>query len=143
MALWLFITWIILLAILLFTQSASDFLRHGHLQFAFTNAPQFSGFFHMYSFVDASFYFSIQKLGHFIAFFILAFLSTTVFRTIVGALFFCFFLAFSTELIQPFFNRDGRLLDILINVSGTMSYLFLYALFHKRKPINLPEVQSS
>ncbi|WP_332633623.1 VanZ family protein [Halalkalibacter flavus] len=143
MALWLFITWIILLAILLFTQSASDFFRHGQLHFAITTAPQFSGFFHMYSFVDRSIYFSIQKLGHFIAFFILAFLSTIVFRTIVGALFFCFFLTFSTEFIQPFFNRDGRLLDILINASGTMCYLFLYALFHKRKSINLSEVQSS
>lgn len=65
----------------------------------------------------------IQKVGHFSGFFVLSALASNFGRYKSG-LFFAIGYGVLTELIQPFFNRDGRVLDMFIDAAGaTLAYL--------------------
>ncbi|MBD7970559.1 VanZ family protein [Paenibacillus gallinarum] len=61
----------------------------------------------------------IQKLGHFFGFFILSILMTSGGKYKKG-LYYAILYGVFTELIQPFFFRDARVLDMIIDAAGAL-----------------------
>lgn len=74
----------------------------------------------------------IQKIGHFFGFFILSVLMTNYGRYKKG-LIWAISYGVITELVQPFFNRDARILDMVINTAGTLLAYFLCITLMKMK----------
>jgi VanZ family protein len=122
--------WLVIITVLLFTQSLNHLLA-GNITLSFTTNPDLSSFFHMYSLFNGDINFVLQKAGHFGAFFLLAFLCVSSLKRVRPAFVFCSLFGILTEVFQPFFYRDGRFLDIVINLCGILSYLLFYFVYSK------------
>jgi len=73
----------------------------------------------------------IQKMGHFCGFFILSLLMSNFGRMKNGVLLAIAF-GILTELIQPLFSRDGRILDMVIDAVGAiLAYMLSRKILHK------------
>lgn len=59
-----------------------------------------------------------QKTGHFLAFGVLFLLMNRALNNAKKALVLCILFALSTEVLQLFFERSGRLSDVLIDSAG-------------------------
>jgi VanZ family protein len=64
--------------------------------------------------------FLIRKFGHILVFFLLAVLFILAYHSIWNALLACFLFGLSTEFIQLFFSRGGRLFDVWIDGIGVI-----------------------
>ncbi|GAE31413.1 hypothetical protein JCM9152_2880 [Halalkalibacter hemicellulosilyticusJCM 9152] len=75
---------------------------------------------------------TIQKIGHYVSFFVLTGLLYTCLKKWRLTLIICFSFSIALEIIQPFFNRDGRILDIGVNQLGIISFLMLFMIVNRR-----------
>ncbi|MFC0469645.1 VanZ family protein [Halalkalibacter kiskunsagensis] len=135
--------WFLILLPFLFTENFRELWMNGIIQFSFTLQPRFSTFFNTYSLTGASDLFLLQKLGHYLAFFTLAVLSILAWKEARYGFLFSFCFAIISEFFQPFFERDGRFLDVIINSIGILTCLLIYYIVknksvyvnHLHKPI--------
>lgn len=114
-------------AILLFTcvSDFTGFLLTHSFQFQWVEQPQFAQLLLLPKSIEHSYL--IQKIGHYIAFFILAFVSPFQPRKtmFLGILF-----ALLTEFLQLYFGRSGRLLDVGYDAAGLfLGVLIMMKLF--------------
>lgn len=109
------LTW----CILLFLGTCVKDVRHilTDFQFVMNFHPEWSEFLHKDNYRSTSYI--IQKIGHFGGFFVLSALASNLGRYKSGLMFAIGYGIF-TELIQPFFNRDGRILDMFIDAAGAL-----------------------
>lgn len=77
--------------------------------------------------VDADFIF--QKVGHGLVFFVFTIIVFLVTRSLIAAGFISIFYALATEILQLFFQRDGRLFDVFFDSMGIIiAIIFLKSL---------------
>lgn len=105
--------------ILLFIGTCVKDIRHilTDFQFVFNLHPQLSEFLHKDNYRSTSYI--IQKIGHFGGFFVLSALASNLGRYKSG-LMLAIGYGILTELFQPFFYRDGRILDMIIDAAGAV-----------------------
>ncbi|MCC3648525.1 VanZ family protein [Cytobacillus oceanisediminis] len=112
--------------------SLETFLESGIINFNWTGNPSYSDFFNPMP-VSPSLVFLLRKLGHAFVFFIL----TVVLFSMKGNLLYsglsAFFFAVSTEILQLFFARDGRLFDVAFDSLGIVLALILLAVIYMSK----------
>ncbi|MFI2857098.1 VanZ family protein [Paenibacillus sp. JSM ZJ436] len=103
------------------SEGVQPILTDFQIHFMLSPEPTWSDFWKVYTFHSKIFI--IHKIGHFSGFFILSLLMTDFGRDRKGLLWAIGY-GVLTELIQPFFDRDARVLDMLINTAGV--YLAYY-----------------
>ncbi|TFB14209.1 VanZ family protein [Filobacillus milosensis] len=105
-----------LMFVMLFTASLSDLLKYNVLDFQFVLQPEFE-FFKAYWLREDLI---VRKIGHFCIFALLFlhifYLSNHVQRAVMLSL----LVALLSEVLQPYFSRDGRMMDVLINSAGVL-----------------------
>lgn len=114
------------------TTSFFHLLTQGALQFNLFH-PDFSAFFELYPFSFTNTFLVIQKTGHSLSFLILAFLLHSCLRNVKNAIIFACLFGVLLELLQPFFGRDGRLVDVFVNGLGVAVFFCLYLLIQVRE----------
>ncbi|MED1603624.1 VanZ family protein [Alkalihalophilus marmarensis] len=119
-SIFLLISWITFLFIFIFVSDLSLFLSSLSLTFTFTATPDYTKFLTIYVIDLSNQSFILQKFGHAIGFYLLYFFFYLYSKNLKKAFLYSHVLAILTEAAQPFFGRDGRLLDILINSTGIM-----------------------
>ena len=94
------------------------------------------------------FSFFIRKLAHFSLYFILALLTINLEiqyceinkKQILIALFFCLIYAIGDEIHQSFVGgRSPKIMDVLIDFSGSLMYCIIYYLLKKHRQVNYKE----
>ncbi|WP_420537706.1 VanZ family protein [Halalkalibacter alkalisediminis] len=93
--------------------------------------PNFTKFFDLYQFSLSNPQLLFQKAGHFLAFLLLAFLLFACFNHILKTTLYGLAFGLALEMIQPFFDRGGRMLDVLINWSGVFLFVLAYLLISR------------
>jgi VanZ family protein len=135
--------WAAVLFVFTCTVSLGLLVRHHFIIFAFNPDPNFREFFQMKDIRTVHQVWYVVKLGHFLGFAILDLLLYNWLRrknaTVVIAILF----ALATEIFQLYFNRDGRLYDVIIDSLGILfSYcLIKWGLFGPAKRINAANSQ--
>lgn len=133
---------ILVWCILLFLGTCVKDIRHilTDFQFVINLHPDWSEFLHKDNFRSNSYI--VQKIGHFGGFFVLSALASNFGRYKSG-LMFAIGYGILTEFIQPFFSRDGRILDMFIDAAGAvLAYLVgsriltVYNLINGKKSAN-------
>lgn len=117
-----------------------DIINDGVLHFQLDLRPNFSELLHSLP-VNASIDFWTRKVGHAFCFFILALLLMTKLPS-VHALFISLYYAASTEILQLFFNRDGRLFDIVFDALGVLLAIILFGKYNKVPQESIPSKKS-
>lgn len=103
-------------------------------QFVINLHPEWSEFLHKDNYRSTSYL--IQKLGHFGGFFVLSALASNFGRYKSGLVLAIGYGIF-TELIQPFFSRDGRIFDMFIDAAGAiLAYMLGSMAFRDHHMIN-------
>ncbi|WP_442596438.1 VanZ family protein [Neobacillus sp. D3-1R] len=110
--------------------SFPDLLEHQQISFHWTFTPSFEELLYPLPTEDNP-YFTLQKIGHALSFFILALLVMARFPSKIQAFILCFSYAVLTEILQLFFMRDGRLFDIGFDSIGILSAIILMHLVWK------------
>jgi VanZ family protein len=105
------------------------FITEQELHFQFTSYPNLADFFlnDLSSLNDITYV--IQKLGHFICFFFLAMLLYWALQRWVLVVVISVGFAFLTEVVQLYFSRSGRLLDVVYDLAGVMVFVGVYLCF--------------
>lgn len=98
------------------TVSASLLMSDFYVHFDFTPHGSLKDLFLLDIMPESDFYI-VQKIGHMTGFFILSLLLTKGGKQPSGLIWAVLY-ALLTEILQPFFNRDGRLVDVLIDSIG-------------------------
>ncbi|MCK0470224.1 VanZ family protein [Halalkalibacter sp. AB-rgal2] len=127
----LLMIWSLFVFILYCTSSFTLFISDGVIRFSFV-VPDYSEFLEPYALSRQEPFLTIQKIGHFVSFFVLTGLLYTCLKKWRITLIICFSLSIALELIQPFFNRDGRILDIFVNQLGIISFVMLFMIINSR-----------
>ena len=108
--------WSILLFVGTSTASFDDLLAYHQVRFTFDSDPDWSEFL-LVTNIFATQSMLQQNLGHFFGFFILGFILTLGSRSRNG-LYLSVGFAVLTEILQMYFTRDGRLIDVFIDSAG-------------------------
>ena len=74
-------------------------------------------------------FYIIQKIGHIAAFGLLFILLLATIKRFTYAFILCSLFAFFTELLQLYFQRNGRLFDVGVDILGILIALFLCKAF--------------
>lgn len=109
--------------------SLENFLEHGILHFNWNGNPSFADLFHAMP-ESPSLAFLLRKLGHAFVFFILTAALFLLKRNLTFSGLAAFSLAVSTEILQLFFARDGRVFDVAFDSFGIVLALILAAVIH-------------
>ncbi|EXX91442.1 membrane protein [Paenibacillus darwinianus] len=117
------IVWCIFLFIGTATASFDDLLAYNQIRFTIDANPDWSELL-IVTDLFASRSMLLQKLGHVSGFFILSFILSLGSRNKYG-LFFSLGFAVATEILQLYFSRDGRIIDMFIDASGIWAAYFL------------------
>ncbi|RDI40029.1 VanZ family protein [Falsibacillus pallidus] len=120
---------IVLVAALIFlftcTQSFDDLMYRGMIGFRFNPEPNFFELF-QFNFTDLQDQpYIIQKIGHFSSFTIFALLVFSWVRKYRLTLLVSIGYAITTEILQLYFSRDGRFVDMFIDSAGVLAALLL------------------
>ncbi|MFC4800199.1 VanZ family protein [Neobacillus sp. GCM10023253] len=106
------------------TYSFDQFIQFGEIRFKWERHPNLSVFLEpLPSHLSGDFL--LQKVGHFSAFFILTLLLQSRFQAKGVALILAISYGVFTEILQLYFNRDGRLFDIGFDSAGVFIALFV------------------
>ncbi|MCS0654773.1 VanZ family protein [Cytobacillus firmus] len=106
--------------------SLENYLEHGILHFNWNGNPSFADLFHAMP-ESPSLAFLLRKLGHAFVFFILTAALFLLKRNLTFSGLAAFSLAVSTEILQLFFSRDGRVFDVAFDSIGIVLALILLA----------------
>ena len=108
--------WSIVMFAFLFTFDLHGLISRGEFTIHFTTSPSFR-FFEVYSLSPELL---LQKIGHTVMFGIWLLTLFLVVKNLKTAIFIAISFALFSELIQPFFMRDGHLLDALFDSAGIL-----------------------
>ncbi len=100
-------------------------LEEGNINLNITEQPKFA-FFEIYQLRTEV---VIRKVGHLLMFAMWLLFIYIGIKRLKVAVWLTLSLALITEIIQPFFSRDGRLLDVLFNSAGVLLMAFLIHIF--------------
>ncbi|WP_198153615.1 VanZ family protein [Thalassobacillus sp. C254] len=121
------LSWILLLIAFNLTNSISDLIIHGEgFSFHIDRDINWRAEFSVFALDLSDRLFIISKLGHFVAFFILTLLLLSSFRSQRLALAIALFFSIILEVLQPFFDRNGLIMDMVINLTAVYAAFFLY-----------------
>lgn len=109
--------WVLLIFIGTCSTGVKDIFLQGQIRFRLNVQPSWTEIWMLYHNVDSIFI--VQKIGHFTVYFILALLVVKTPHRVRGLLITILY-AVLTELLQPFFHRDPRILDMLVNSMGAI-----------------------
>ncbi len=110
--------WLTYLFVALFTKNLHAFLYNHEINFLFNPRPNLTELF-ADSFHDTPFYY-LAKSGHIFMFAVLVILLYSNCRRLGVTLLVSIVLAIGSEVLQLYFNRTGRVLDMLIDGIGIM-----------------------
>ncbi|WP_269049808.1 VanZ family protein [Sporosarcina sp. G11-34] len=99
------------------------------MKFKFESAPLFSDLFIISDIHLTSEFYLIQKIGHMAAFGLLYLFLFHWIKKPRLAFFCCGLFAFTTEVLQLYFNRNGRLFDVGIDLVGIFLAYLLSRIF--------------
>lgn len=117
--------WAAVIIVATCNNDAHAFLFDQEVHFSWTSTPDLGDLLILddIDFTD-DFYF-LQKTGHFLSFALLYVLLFTWLKKRRMAFYICAAFALFTEVLQLFFERDGRLFDVLIDMLGAMLAVLL------------------
>lgn len=96
------------------------FISNHEVVFHFTSSPDMNSLLITNDIQLTDAYWIHYKAGHFLGFFFLACLLMGAFKKPQTAIIIAIFYALLTEVLQLFFNRDGRLVDMGIDTCGIL-----------------------
>ena len=127
-----------MVAIFIFTCTASfhELMFYGVVRFQWDGHPPFSEFLSPYNLTKAVL---LQKFGHIVVFQILTLLLLMKFKAKFTGLIISASFATLTEILQLYFTRGGRILDIGFDLIGVFIALSIVSLFrtNQSEPIYL------
>jgi VanZ family protein len=125
--------WSIVLSVLTCTINLEALFYDHTIQFLFNSHPNYSDFF-KFDLTHIHPKWVLVKFGHFAGFGIMDILIFNLIRKHKSALLIAIFFASSTEIFQLYFNRDGRLYDVIIDSLGViLSYFVAHIILHLSK----------
>lgn len=117
--------WSVVMLVFLFTSDTNALLDHGAVDVHITSYPDFA-FFDIYEFrADIV----IRKFGHLFMFAMWLLFIFLGIKKLKTAVWITLSLALTTELVQPYFFRDGRLLDTTFDSVGILLMAFFIHVF--------------
>ncbi|MFC5711457.1 VanZ family protein [Thalassorhabdus alkalitolerans] len=120
-------SWILFTIAFNLTNKISDVLLRGKgFSFHFDPHTNWRAEFSVYVFNLSDHLFLLSKIGHLFAFFIMTLLLLMSFRSQRMALAIALFLSIILEVLQPFFGRNGLIMDMVINLTAVYTAFFLY-----------------
>ncbi|MBB3108535.1 VanZ family protein [Paenibacillus phyllosphaerae] len=130
------VIWMIFLFICTCTTNFQNMVLHYDISFKFDASPDWNQLFILPNtdvIRDHIRWYSFQKIGHFTGFAILTLILTNMGQWRLGVIPAVGY-AIATEILQLYFMRDGRIVDMFIDSSGILlAYLFV-VLINRRKP---------
>ncbi|WP_054957474.1 VanZ family protein [Paenibacillus dakarensis] len=118
--------WCVALFIGTCTESVPLLFTDFHIHLNLNSQPTWSDLWRVGAF-DSNAYI-IQKIGHFFGFFILSLLMTNFGQNKKG-LIWAIGYGVLTEILQPIFHRDARILDMLIDTAGALIAYYICLIF--------------
>jgi VanZ family protein len=120
------IIWAGLIFLFTCTESMEQFWQQGVISFSWSKYPNMTEFWYpLPSSLDTSFI--SRKLGHALSFFILSIFIFIVSLSLKKMIVFSLFYAVTTEVLQLFFHRGGRLFGIGFDSIGIVTALIIVA----------------
>jgi VanZ family protein len=127
--------WAIILGILTCSINLEALLSTHTMQFIFNSHPDYSDYF-AFDLTQIHPKWVLVKFGHFAGFGVMDILFLNVFRKHKYALLMTFLFAAATEILQLYFNRDGRLYDVIIDSLGAiLSYYMAQIVLHLKSKV--------
>lgn len=114
----LVLLWVVGILVVMCTSDAKAFLYDQDLHYELTLQPDFYELLKISDIGLTDEFYLIQKAGHILSFGILYMLVLNWLRSHYKALLLCTLFAFSSEIIQLFFQRNGRLFDVGVDLVG-------------------------
>lgn len=112
--------WSLIVLVATCTNDAAAFLYDQKIGFSFDLTPDFTEFLRFDDIDFSDSFYAIQKTGHFLSFALLYVLVLNWLKKREAALMATAAFALFTEVLQLFFERDGRLFDAGIDVLGIL-----------------------
>lgn len=125
--------WAIGILIVMCTDNARAFLYEQKLNYELNIHPDFFDFFRYSDIGLTDTFYLLQKTGHMLSFGVLYILIYYWLRNPRRSFWFCTIFAFFSEITQLFFQRNGRLFDVGVDVIGVFlaSIIIQYFLVNK------------
>lgn len=115
--------WALVIVIATCNNDAQAFLFDQEVHFSFTAAPNFSDLLVLHDIDFGDDFYLLQKTGHFLSFALLYVLLFNWLKKRSTAFYISVAFALFTEVLQLYFERDGRLFDACIDVLGAFCAL--------------------
>ena len=115
------------------TSNAEAFLYNQILHYELDLSPNFIDLFRLNDVALTDNFYLIQKLGHLLSFGILYMLLYNWLHTHSKALWYCIAFAISSEIIQLFFERNGRIFDMGVDFIGILLAYIITVIVTARK----------
>jgi hypothetical protein len=121
----LVIIWGCILALHTWTENLGDLLRLQSIGFRWISSPNYLSFFNFTDITRIHHDFVVVKTGHFIGFAIFDLLLFNWKKNHKVAIAIAVIFALTTEVLQLFMGRDGRLYDLMIDSLGVMTVYYI------------------
>ncbi|MFC3210725.1 MULTISPECIES: VanZ family protein [Planomicrobium] len=129
----LVIFWAAGILVVMTTSNAEAFLYNQILHYELDLSPNFIDLFRLNDVALTDNFYLIQKLGHLLSFGILYMLLYNWLHTHSKALWYCIAFAISSEIIQLFFERNGRIFDMGVDFIGILLAYIITVIVTARK----------
>lgn len=129
----LVIFWAAGILVVMTTSNAEAFLYNQILHYELDLSPNFIDLFRLNDVALTDNFYLIQKLGHLFSFGILYMLLYNWLHTHSKALWYCIAFAISSEIIQLFFERNGRIFDMGVDFIGILLAYIITVIVTARK----------
>lgn len=120
MKLFLIFLWAAIIIVATCNNDAHAFLFDQIIRFSFDASPNMADLLIVNDIDFADSFYSIQKTGHFLSFAVLYVLLFSWLKKRFQAVAIAIAFAIGTEILQLYFERDGRLFDVLIDTLGIL-----------------------
>lgn len=121
----LLVFWIVIILVAGCTSDAHAFLYEQAISFHLNGAPNFRDLLITHDIHLHKEFYIIQKIGHIAAFGLLFIFILATIKTFRLAFILCSLFAFFTEILQLYFQRNGRLFDVGVDIIGILIALFI------------------
>lgn len=129
----LVILWVLFLSLDIFTDNLESLLTLKSVNFIWISSPNLLSFFNFHDLTRIHPFWFLVKPGHFVGFAIMNLLLYNLTRNYKIAITATVMFAISSEILQLFFGRDGRLYDVIIDSLGAVSDYYLLKKFNRLK----------